>query len=76
MAIKIALAGNPNCGKTTLFNALTGSNQFVGNWPGVTVEKKDNSKITISQYDNSIVKGDAKINKKEWVSNEIFNYKH
>ena len=41
MAIKIALAGNPKCGKTTLFNALTGSNQFVGNWPGVTVEKKE-----------------------------------
>ncbi len=41
MSIKIALAGNPNSGKTTLFNSLTGSNQYVGNWPGVTVEKKE-----------------------------------
>ena len=39
--MKIALAGNPSCGKTTLFNSLTGSNQYVGNWPGVTVEKKE-----------------------------------
>ena len=41
MAIKVALAGNPNCGKTTMFNELTGSSQYVGNWPGVTVEKKE-----------------------------------
>lgn len=41
MTIRIALAGNPNCGKTTIFNVLTGSNQYVGNWPGVTVEKKE-----------------------------------
>ena len=41
MSITIALAGNPNSGKTTMFNALTGSNQYVGNWPGVTVEKKE-----------------------------------
>ena len=41
MSVRIALAGNPNCGKTTMFNSMTGANQYVGNWPGVTVEKKE-----------------------------------
>ena len=54
MGYRYALAGNPNCGKTTLFNAVTGSNQYVGNWPGVTVEKKE-GKVIGSEEDASIV---------------------
>ena len=52
MSIRIALAGNPNCGKTTLFNGLTGSNQFVGNWPGVTVEKKEGK---LKKHDDVVI---------------------
>ena len=54
MSIQVALAGNPNCGKTTLFNGLTGATQYVGNWPGVTVEKKEGKykedKEKVGQY--------------------------
>ena len=52
--IKVALAGNPNCGKTTLFNSLTGSTAYVGNWPGVTVEKRSGT-----YYPNTKKKGDV-----------------
>ena len=52
MSIKMALVGNPNCGKTTMFNAMTGANQYVGNWPGVTVEKKEGK---LKRYSDVVV---------------------
>ena len=56
MEIRAALAGNPNCGKTTMFNALTGANQYVGNWPGVTVEKKEGKmKSVASQAEEAVL---------------------
>ena len=79
MAITIALAGNPNCGKTTMFNALTGANQYVGNWPGVTVERKEgrlkkNKDVVImteNDLENSVNKVISSINLNEEEKNRL-----
>ena len=73
MNLKIALVGNPNCGKTTMFNALTGSSQYVGNWPGVTVEKKAGKLKNLGgHYPGQWWSGADEFSKR---ANEIFKFK-
>ena len=79
MAFKIALIGNPNCGKTTIFNKLTGSSQYVGNWPGVTVEKKEGFLKRLfsrskQQLEGILSKYDSLTKEVDTVYNEIQKY--